>query len=206
MIIDFIHFIPLPQRFWHRDSMYRNMTSLIHEKVVIGTTDGTTNASPQQHFIGILRHLALLFRMPFVSDDVEAVCKRISEVIPGFMIGALCMMEAPYLFDDIVDGCVAVVNSLKGSHHDTIISAHPSDPTMTLPVSWKKGDWICVNCESHLRSIESICKCGTHKVEEVYTRLNEGTISSSSSAFQPVVRYPSCVEMLKVFCSFVTYI
>ena len=46
--------------------------------------------------------------------------------IQGFLIGALLMMEAPYLFDDIVNGCVAVVESLKGTDHDTLLDPNTS--------------------------------------------------------------------------------
>lgn len=122
-IVEFNHFMPLPDRFYYRDSASRESAGNVHDRVIISSTDGVSNASPQRHFEGILRHLTYFFRLPYISDELELIRKSIINATCPFLIGALCMMEAPYLFDEIVHNCLSVVESIKIRDHDTLLSS-----------------------------------------------------------------------------------
>jgi hypothetical protein len=108
---DIQHFcsvMPIPSRFWLRSPKERSAVFQVSEKFIV-----ENNGSPRQHIFGILRHLTFLLRVPFVSAEVEVMRGSIASSVPGFVIGLLSMMEAPYLFDDVVQACLEAVNCLK---------------------------------------------------------------------------------------------
>ena len=114
---------PLPHRFWCRNVNLRSPTNYAQaDKVFIGLTDGVTNAAPQQHFKGIMKHIHYILKIPYVSDNFEVIRGRIASASLSFMITALSMMEAPYLFDDIVNDCCAIASILKRVDHDSLLT------------------------------------------------------------------------------------
>ena len=142
-IKNFSSVMPLPLRFWIRTSEERRAVLQVSEKFIV-----ENNGSPRQHFGGSLRHLAFLLRVPFICPEVETLRGLVASAIPGYLIGLLSMMEAPYLFDDVVKACLNVVNCLKPDSPEGILSSEDGSNFVELadvnryPVVRYPGAWL----------------------------------------------------------------